>query len=116
MTLLPAAVAAFEAQKEDLAAKGISVFAGSVDSEEKVAELAKTHGISFPMAFGVTRDIGHALGSWWDDRRDYMQPTELVVRQDGRVLQSSYSSGPLARTIPEDVISMVNFLNKMAHQ
>ena len=104
-------MAAFEEKKDDLAALGVSVYAASVDSEEKAQEVVDS-GLSFPVGWGVTRDTGNLLGSWWDERRDYIQPTEFVIRKDGRVVQSSYSSGPLARTHPDDVESMIKFLIK----
>ena len=91
----------------------MSVFAATVDTEEKVAEVAAS-GVSFPLGWGVTRETGDRIGAWWDERRDFIQPSEFVIRQDGRVIQSSYSSGPLARTDPTDVISMMEFLKDRA--
>jgi peroxiredoxin len=108
-------LAAFEEKKGELAELGVSVYAASVDSEEKSAEVAGS-GITFPLGWGVSREIGDRLGSWWDERRDYIQPSEFVIRQDGRILQSSYSSGPLARTHPDDVLSMIKFLKARAEQ
>ena len=91
---------------------GVSVYAATVDSEEQSAEVAAS-GISFPLGFGVDRELGEKLGSWWDERRDHIQPSEFLFRRDGRVIQSSYSSGPLARTRPDDVVALVKFLEKM---
>jgi len=106
-------LAAFESQKEEFAEMGVSLFAASVDSEEQSAEVAAS-GISFSLGYGVQRELGDALGAWWDERRDFIQPSEFVIRKDGRVIHSSYSSGPLARTEPGDVISMLQFLETMA--
>ena len=102
-------MAAFEAKKAELAELGVSVWAASVDSEEKTSEV-KASGVSLPIGFGVTRDLADRLGSWWDETRGYVQPSEFVFRRDGRILQSSYSSGPLARTDPADVASLLRFL------
>jgi len=102
-------LAAFEEKKRELDALGIRVFAASVDSEEHTAEVAQS-GISFPLGHGVTREDGHALGAWWEDKRNFIQPSEFIFRRDGRIIQSSYSSGPLARTLPEDVIALVGFM------
>jgi len=33
-----------------------------------------------------------------------------VFRRSGQIIQSSYSSGPLARTTPEDVLALLGFL------
>ena len=102
-------MAAFEEKKKELADLGVKVFAASVDSEEQTAEVAKS-GISFPLGHGVTKENGQALGSWWDEKRDFIQPSEFVFRRNGQIIQSSYSSGPLARTLPEDVLALLHFL------
>jgi peroxiredoxin len=102
-------LAAFEEKKQELADLGVKVFAASVDSEEHTAEVAQS-GISFPLGHGVRREDGDALGSWWEEKRDFIQPSEFLFRRDGQILQSSYSSGPLARTLPEDVIALLGFI------
>lgn len=108
-------MAAFEEKKQELAELGVGLFAASADDEGKAAEVAES-GVSFPLAWGVTREIGDRLGAWWDERRGYIQPAEFVLRQDGRIVHSSYSSGPLARTQPDDVASLVRYLNARAEK
>ena len=105
-------MAAFEEKKDELAELGISVFAATVDTEEQSAEV-RDSGITFPLGFGVNRETGDTLGAWWEERRDHIQPSEFLFRKDGRILQSSYSSGPLARTTPDDVLSLMRYLTKM---
>ncbi len=102
-------MAAFEEKKQALADLGVKVFAASVDSEERTAEVAQS-GISFPLGHGVTRDQANTLGSWWEEKRSFIQPSEFIFRRDGQILQSSYSSGPLARTLPDDVIGLLGFI------
>ena len=102
-------MAAFEEKKQALADLGVKIFAASVDSEEHTAEVAQS-GISFPLGHGVSRENGNALGSWWEEKRGFIQPAEFIFRRDGQIIQSSYSSGPLARTLPEDVISLLGFI------
>ena len=102
-------MAAFEKSKDELAQLGVSVWAASVDSEEKTNEVLAS-GVSFPIGWGATREDADRIGAWWDESRNYIQPSELLFRRDGRILQSSYSSGPLARTDPGDVASLVKFL------
>ncbi len=41
------------------------------------------------------------LGSWWEDRRS-------------KVRTSTYSSGPIGRMDPADVMRLVNFCDKQA--
>ena len=86
---------------------GVKIVAASVDDLEKAREVADE--VNFPVGYGVTRDIADMLGSWWEDRRQIIQPSEFVVGADGNIVGSSYSDGPLGRIDAGDVIKMVNF-------
>lgn len=101
-------MAAFEEKKSELAAKGISVFAASVDSPEKTKEVSDS-GPSFPIGHSVQRELGDRIGAWWDTRRDFIQPSEFVIDREGRVLHSLYSASPIGRTDPGDVLSLIGF-------
>lgn len=90
---------------------GASIYAASVDSLEKTLEVAEQ--LSFPVGWGVDREIGNALGSFWDDRRDFIQPTEFVVTGKGRILSSTYSSSPVGRTDPEEALVLLKILASM---
>ena len=81
------------------------MIAASVDDEEKAGEVAAD--VSFPVAYGVTRADADALGAWWEDRRNIIQPTELLIDSDGKICVSSYSDGPLGRMDAADVIKLV---------
>ena len=89
----------------------MSIFAGTVDSEEETSKVAEPLG--FPVAHGVTRSDGDLLGSWWDERRDFIQPTEFVLTGNGTVLASTYSNSPIGRMDPKEALTMVKFLNEM---
>ncbi|MCG8548535.1 MAG: peroxiredoxin family protein [Alphaproteobacteria bacterium] len=91
-----------DAQLETLAGLGARVVAASVDPEDKAAEVAGE--LSYPVAYGVTRAQADQLGSWWEDRRSIIQPSEFVLDETGKVLTSTYSSGPVGRMDPEDVV------------
>lgn len=100
--------------KDELDALGIKVAAASVDPIDKAREVAEK--VNFPIGYGVTREIADRLGSWWMAGRDAIQPTELVLGADDKVVAASYSDGPLARTQAEDVISLVKIYDKRAQQ
>ena len=97
----------FDKELAALEAIGAKVVAASVDSIDKAKEVADE--VSFPVAHGVTRDIADALGSWWEDRRGIIQPSEFIVGEDGKIVTSSYSSGPIGRFDAADVVKMINF-------
>ena len=97
----------FEKLKGELDALGAKIFAASVDPIDKAREVAAE--VSFSVGYGVTREIADKLGSWWEDRRSIIQPSEFVLGADGKVLASSYSDGPIGRIDAADVIKMINF-------
>ena len=101
-------MAGFEQHKAELAAVGATVIAASVDPLDKSSEVAA--GLSFPVVYGVTRADADKLGSWWDDTRNFIQPSEFVLDASGKVVTSSYSSGPIARMEAADCVKMINFI------
>ena len=100
-------MAGFEKLKDELAAVGASVFAASVDPLDKAQLVAAE--VSFPLGYGVTRAQADLMGSWWEDRRGIVQPSEFVIGAGGLVVTSSYSSGPIGRFEAADVVKMINF-------
>ena len=67
--------------------------------------------LQIPIAYGVTRDQGDAMGAWWEARRDHIQPSEFVLSQSGRVMFSTYSNSPVGRMDPEETLTLLKFLN-----
>ncbi len=88
----------------------VTVIAASVDDAEKASEVAAD--LSFPMAHGVTRGQADQLGSWWEDRRGIIQPSEFLLGADGKVIYNTYSSGPVGRMNPPDIVKIVCFVDK----
>ena len=104
----------FQQHKTELDALGIKVVAASIDPIDKAKEVAAD--LSFPVGYGVTRAIADQLGSWWEERRGLIQPSEFLVGADGKVRSATYSSGPIGRVDAGDVIKIVNFYDKQAAQ
>ena len=94
---------------EEFKEQGASIFAASVDSLEKAQEVSES--LSFPVAWGVDRELGDKLGSFWDQRGDFIQPTELIINHKGRVVSSTYSSSPVGRADPAEVLTLLKYLN-----
>jgi len=107
-------LAGFEFWKAQLAAAGVKVVAASVDPLDKAKEVAA--GLSFPVAYGVTRAQADQLGAWWEERRQIVQPSEFLVGPGGKILSATYSSGPLGRVEATDVVRMVNFVEAQARK
>lgn len=98
-------MAGFQAHLGELTALGVSVIAASVDPLEEAKKVAAE--LSFPVAYGVTREQGDAIGCWWMTRRPSMQPSEFVLDANGLVMSSTYSSSPIGRVDAADVIQMI---------
>lgn len=86
----------------------MTVYAASVDSGDKAAEVASD--VSFAIGEGVTRETADAIGAWWEGKRGIVQPSQFLFRQGGAIVQSTYSDGPLGRVVAEDLCGLVNFL------
>jgi peroxiredoxin len=97
----------FAKLKDELAALGVKVFAASVDPEDKSKPVADE--LNFPLGYGVTRAQADQLGSWWEERRQIIQPSEFILNTEAKVMACSYSDGPLGRIEAADVIKLVNF-------
>ena len=97
----------FAEHKAELDKLGVSVVAASVDPEDKAKEVADE--VNFPVGYEVSRDIADALGSWWEDRRNIIQPSEFILDADNNVVASSYADGPLGRLEAGDVVKLVTF-------
>lgn len=69
--------------------------------------------LSFPVAHGMTRADGDAVGAWWEDRRDHIQPSEFILKGN-RVMASTYSNSPVGRMDPAETLVLLKFLDSMA--
>jgi len=101
----------FRDKRSELEALGAKIVAASVDPLDKAREVADEVG--FPVGYGVTRAMADALGSFWEERRQIVQPSEFVLDATGKVIASSYSDGPLGRIDAADVVRM---LTRLAQQ
>ena len=97
----------FDKELKELESVDANVVAASVDNIEKAKEVANE--VSFPVAHSVTREIADSLGSWWEERRGIIQPSEFIVGDDGKIVTSSYSSGPIGRFDATDVVKIITF-------
>ncbi len=92
----------------------VSVIAASVDPEDKASEIAA--GLSYPVAYGVTREDADSIGAWWEPNRGIIQPTEFLLDADHRVITSTYSAGPVGRMNAPDLVKVVQFNQRQKQQ
>jgi|TARA_Y100000310_G_scaffold345279_1_gene463357 peroxiredoxin len=112
-------LAAFQEQKTELEALGATVIAACVDTKEQVEDVANNNpgGLTFPMAYGVTKEDADLLGSWWSEDRDgYIQPTEYLISRGGVVFGAMYASGPIGRMGADEVIRSITNRERRARE
>ena len=107
-------MAAFSELKDEFEALDVGILAASVDDRDKAAEVQD--GLEFPIAHGVTRDQADSIGSWWEDRRSIVQPSEFILSRAGKVVSATYSSGPIGRLMPDDAIKLIRFLESLKNK
>ena len=81
----------------------------SHDARDKADEVAV--GLPFPVAHEVSREQGDLIGAWWDEKGNFMQPSEFILNHSGRVMHSTYSSSPVGRTDPQETLVLLNYLS-----
>ena len=87
---------------------GVEIVAASVEPKEAVAEMAAKAGVKFPMAYGVMPEDAELLGAWWSENHDgHIQPTEFLLGRGGTVLGAMYTSGPVGRISPDEVVHFI---------
>lgn len=100
-------MAGLQKHLEELKGLGASVIGASVDPEDKTRELASSLSLSYPLTWGVTREVADVVGAWWENDRKFSQPAEFIVGEDGKVISSTYSSGPIGRTEAADIVALL---------
>jgi peroxiredoxin len=100
-------LADWEEKKAELEALEATIYAASVDSLEQAQEVAG-RGLTYPIAYGVTREESERFGAWWsEDRGGYIQPAEFLLGRGGVVLGSMYASGPVGRMGADEAVRQI---------
>ena len=102
-------MAGYEERRDAFLNEGVGFFAASVDTLEDSRAVAQD--LSFPLAYGITREDAAWLGAWWDDKRNFIQPTEFLVTQSGKIMFSTYSNSPVGRMDPDELLTLIQFLS-----
>ncbi len=101
----------FSEQFSELQKFNARIIAASTDDIENSKAIAAD--LPFPVAHGVTREQADTLGSWWEDRRGLIQPSNFVLNHEGKVLSATYSSGSIGRVEAVDAVRFLTFQEKL---
>jgi len=101
-------LAEWEANKAALEELGATIIAVSADNREHAQEVNDKNSLSFPVAYGATKEDGDLIGAWWsEDRGGYIQPSEFLLGRGGVVLGAMYASGPVGRMGADEAIRLI---------
>ena len=90
-------------------ALGVTIIGATTDTLEQAQDIANNDpGLTYQVAYGVTKEEADSLGSWWSEDRDgYIQPTEFIMGRGGVVLGALYASGPVGRMGADEVVRLI---------
>jgi hypothetical protein len=71
------------------------------------ARKAAGRGLTFPVAYGVTREESQVFGARWDSDRGFIQPAKFLLGRGGIALASMYASGPVGRTGADEAVRLI---------
>jgi hypothetical protein len=63
----------------------------------------------------VLRDA-EKIGAFWDERRKIIHATDFVLDSDKKVVDASYSIGPIGRIVAGDALSHIQFFERRKAQ
>lgn len=103
-------MADFQSHISDFDQKRIKVIAASADSLEDARKSVERKKLTFPIAYGLdARAFAAMTGAFFDDVRGYLQATGFILKPGGKVEQALYSTGPIGRFTPADVLSLIDY-------
>ena len=84
----------------------MTVYAGSIDPLDYARQVVD-RGITFPVAYRVSKEIAETVGAWWEDCLGFIEPAEFVIGRGGVVLGSVYTSGAIGSVDINDIIELI---------
>lgn len=102
---------------EEFKKENVDIVALSVDSLDKAKESVEKLQLAFPVAYGleVPRDA-EKIGAFWDERRKIIHATDFILDSDKKVVDASYSTGPIGRIVAADALGHIQFYKKRKAQ
>ena len=98
----------FSGHQEQFKEAAIVVVALSVDKEEQARKMVERHRVGFPVVYGLdARKEAEKIGAYFDSEGRLLSTRQFMLR-DGRVIQVTYSSGPLGRLQAQHVLMLID--------
>jgi peroxiredoxin len=110
-------LAGFQSTLKEFEDEGIKIVAGSVDPLNKTEEFVGKLGLSFPVAYGMDMEATCVkTGAFYEKDRKFIQPACFLIRPNKTIEVAAYSSGPIGRFVPQDVLNLVRFYKSRAQK
>ena len=110
-------MADYQSHLEEFEAEGIGIIAMSVDPLEKAQETIAAQGVTFPVGYGLRApEDAEPIGAFWEERRSIFHATNIILEPGGKILQATYSTGPIGRITASDALSYIRFVKKRKQQ
>jgi peroxiredoxin len=110
-------LAGFQSVLKDFENEDIKIVAGSVDDLHKTKELVVKLELSYPVAYGMDVETTCVkTGVFYEKDRKFIQPSCFLIRPDKTIEVAAYSSGPIGRFVPQDVLGLVKFYKSRAQK
>jgi hypothetical protein len=70
-------------------------------------------GLKFPVAYGLdAQAVSGTTGAFFEPEKKFLHATGFLLKPDGKIQVAAYSTGPLGRLTPPDVVQLVKLLIK----
>ncbi len=103
-------MADYQANLEQARATGIAVYALSTDPLDKAQQTVDKLGLTFPVIYGVDGPATAAtLTCWYEEERNIIQPAAFIIDPARKILNVTYTSGPIGRLQIKDALGLVGF-------
>jgi peroxiredoxin len=96
-----------------MTAQNVSIYALSTDPQEKAQSTLDKLKLTFPVLYGVDGPKTAAtLGCWYEAKRNILQPAAFIIDPQRKLLNVTYSSGPIGRLRAQDALGLIGFYTK----
>ena len=105
----------FQRSLAELHEIGTEVVALSVDPIEKAQETVEKHNLTFPVLYGLdAHEMAQKIGANINENPPFLQATGFVLKPDGTIAVSVYSSAAIGRLVAADTIKFIKYLQQQA--
>ncbi len=104
-------MADYQSKLGELATLDIALVAASIDPKVTAQKTATELGLKFPVAYGLDcQATSSATGAFFEPEKKFLHATGFLLKPDGKIQVAAYSTGPLGRLTPADVVQLVKLL------